>query len=82
MRMDQNTLMGKLTEIFRDVFDDDDITLRGDMTAKDVEGWDSVAHIRLMLSIEQKFGFRFEVEEISELRNVGELAAAISKRAE
>lgn len=73
-------VISKLNEIFRDVFDDDSIVLRDDLTARHVKGWDSIANIRLMLSIEREFGFRFATGEISELRNVGELVHAILRR--
>jgi acyl carrier protein len=73
----KDAVLSKLPEIFRDVFDDDSIVLRDSLTARDLKGWDSIANIRLMLSIEQEFGFRFAVGEISELRNLGELVEAI-----
>jgi acyl carrier protein len=70
----------KLTEIFRDVFDDDSLVFHDGLAARDVHGWDSIANIRLMLSIEQEFGFRFAAGEISALRNFGELVGAIISR--
>jgi acyl carrier protein len=75
--MTEDVVLLKLREVFRDVFDVDSIVLRDDLTAKDVKGWDSIANIRLMLSVEQEFGFRFAAGEISELRNLGELVQAI-----
>jgi acyl carrier protein len=78
---DEAAVLTKVTEIFRDVFDDDSIVLRDDMTARDVPGWDSLANVRLMLSIEQAWGFQFSLTEISELRNVGDLLIAIRTRA-
>ncbi|HEX3943195.1 MAG TPA: acyl carrier protein [Rhizomicrobium sp.] len=78
---DEAAVLTKVTEIFRDVFDDDSIVLRDNMTARDVPGWDSLANVRLMLSIEQAWGFQFSLTEISELRNVGDLLIAIRNRA-
>jgi acyl carrier protein len=78
--MEEASLIPKLTGIFHDVFDDDTIVLRDDTTARDVAGWDSVANIRLMVSIEEAFGFQFDTAEISEMRNVGDLIAAIRSR--
>jgi acyl carrier protein len=70
----------RLQAVFREVFDDDRIALDAGMTAADVEGWDSVANIRLMVSIEEVFRIRFDVGEFQEYRNVGELVAAIAHR--
>ncbi|HUB46341.1 MAG TPA: acyl carrier protein [Acetobacteraceae bacterium] len=70
----------RLEAVFRDVFDDDKITLSPEMTAADVDGWDSVANIRLMVSIEEDFRIRFDVGEFQEYRNVGELIAAVARR--
>lgn len=70
----------RLTEILRDVFDDDDLVARPDMTAGEVDGWDSFAHLRLMLTVEQTFGVKFSASQISSLKNVGELADLIDER--
>jgi acyl carrier protein len=78
--VEASTVIARLTDVFRDVFDNDAIALRDDMTARDIEGWDSLANIRLILSVEQAFNVRFDVGEIQELRNVGNLVAAITRR--
>jgi acyl carrier protein len=78
--MDEAALIARVTSVFHDVFDDDSIVLNDAMTARDVDGWDSVANVRLMISVEEAFGIRFDMQEISELRNVGELLAAVRKR--
>lgn len=71
-----------LTPIFRDVFDDDELVISEVTTARDVEGWDSLAHIRIMVSIEKVFGVRFTAAEISKLKDVGTLAELVlNKRA-
>jgi acyl carrier protein len=70
-----------LTQIFRDVFDDDNIALRPDLSAKDVDAWDSLTHIRLILTVEREFHIRFTVTEVGELKNVGELVALIRAKA-
>lgn len=69
-----------LTQIFRDVFDDDTIVLRPDLSAKDVEGWDSLTHIRLLLTIEREFHIKFTVTEVGELKNVGGLTELIQSK--
>jgi acyl carrier protein len=70
-------IIQELTPIFCDVFDDSDLTITKDTTAEDVEGWDSLAHIRLVVSIEKAFGLRFTAAEISDLENVGAMADLI-----
>jgi acyl carrier protein len=70
----------QLTEIMRDVFDDDDIKPTETMTANDVEGWDSLSHIRLMVSIEKRFNIKFTNAEVEKLRNVGDLLKAIDAK--
>jgi acyl carrier protein len=69
-----------LTPVFHDVFDDDDIILSPSMAAPDVHGWDSLAHIRLMLTIERKFKLRFSASEVANLKNVGELVGLIQSK--
>jgi acyl carrier protein len=73
-------ILNKLTEIMRDVFDDDGIEPTEAMTANDVEGWDSLSHIRLMVSIERRFNIKFTNTEVEKLQNVGELVKAIESK--
>jgi len=70
-----------LQEIFRDFFDDDSLTLRPEMTAHDVEGWDSLANIRLLLTIERKFQIKFSASEVGGLHNVGDLVKLVAVKA-
>jgi acyl carrier protein len=77
--MTDSEILSKLTPVFRDVFDDDRIVLRPEMSARDVDGWDSVANIRLMVTIEGEFDVKFEVGEFQEFRNVGDLAAGLAR---
>jgi len=71
-----------LTEVFRDVFEDDSIELRPQTTANDVEGWDSLSHTIMISAVELKFGVKFSTREVMRLKNVGELVQLIdSKRA-
>ncbi len=69
-----------LTEIFHDVFDDDTIVLRPEMTADDLEDWDSHNHISIIVAAEVRFGVKFQTAEIEDLRNVGELAQCIGRK--
>ncbi len=79
--MDEQAIYAKLTSIFRDVFDDDTITLRPETTADDIEGWDSMSHVRLVLTVERQFNKNFPASRISQLNNVGDLVALISTTA-
>jgi acyl carrier protein len=70
----------KLTPVFQDVFDLDDLVLTPQLTADQVEGWDSLGHVRLMVAIEKAFGISLSTSEITGLANVGELAAVVSRK--
>lgn len=75
-----------LQEVFRDVFDDSELTITDATTAEDVPGWDSLTHINLIIAIERKFGIKFATAEISNLKadgqNIGSLVSLISKKAQ
>jgi acyl carrier protein len=76
--MSVDSIAARLTEVFHEVFDDDSIMLHREMTASDIEGWDSMAHLRLILSIEQRFGVRLPSTKIAGLTNVGDMMDLIS----
>jgi len=78
--MTQDAIEDRLTPLFCDVFDRDDIVLRPEMTAKDIEGWDSFNHINLIVAIESSFGVKFQTSEIEGLRNVGHLVELIERK--
>lgn len=77
--MDEAQTYARLQEIFNDVFDDE-ITVTPELSAKDVDGWDSLAHIRLLLTVEKRFNIKFSTSEIGKLENVGDLVALIQAR--
>ena len=70
-----------LNEIFRQVLDDDTIALRPETTADDIDGWDSMNHIFIVVEIEKRFGVKFHAAEMEELKNVGELATLVREKA-
>ncbi len=70
----------RLNSVFRDFFDDEEIELEPETTADDIEDWDSLNHITLMAAVEDEFGIRLTMGEVSGLKNVGELAQAIEKK--
>jgi acyl carrier protein len=79
--MDESQIYSRLAEIFEDVFDDDTIELTPELSAKDVDGWDSLTHIRLLLTIEKAFKVKFSTSEIGKLENVGDLVSLIKAHA-
>lgn len=74
------TVHQRLEDLFRQVFHDDNLLLTNETTAADVAGWDSVAHINLIFTIEEAFGVQFAGEELGEFRNVGELKQLLSRK--
>jgi acyl carrier protein len=78
--MDTVQIYSRLAEIFQDVFDDDSIEVTPELSAKDVDGWDSLTHIRLILTVERAFKIKFSTSEIGKLENVGDLVALILTR--
>ena len=76
--MNQDEITTQLTEVFHEVFEDDSIVLSREMTADDVEDWDSLAHMRLILSVENSFGLRLPSTKVGGLKNVGELIDLIA----
>ena len=74
----EQTIREQLNQVFREVFDDDSIEISDEMTAADVEEWDSLNHINLIVAVERTFGIRFSTKEVNGLANVGEFIALIS----
>jgi acyl carrier protein len=78
--MDESDIYAQLTEIIRDFFDDDSITATPTLSAKEVDGWDSLTHIRLMLTVEKAFKVKFSTSEIGRMETVGDLVTIIKAR--
>ena len=66
-----------LNGVFRDVFDDPEITVSDETTADDIEDWDSLEHINLVAAVEQEFGIRFSMGQVQSMKNVGEMVDII-----
>jgi len=79
--MTETEILSKLTGIFRDVFDDETLVARPEMTAHEVDRWDSLSHMDMILLVEEAFGIRFRTREIADLMNVGDLVRLIGIRA-
>jgi acyl carrier protein len=78
--MDEPQIFGQLTRIFQDVFDEDSIEVTPELSAKDVEGWDSLTHVRLILTVQKAFKIKFTSSEIRKLEKVGDLVKLINER--
>jgi acyl carrier protein len=79
--MELETVRPKLNAIFQDIFDDPSLEIRDNMTAADVEGWDSLSHINLIVEVEKKFKVKFNTAEVRGLKNVGDFIALIARKA-
>lgn len=73
-------LQHKLNEIFCTVFDDDSIEISPEMTANDVDGWDSLSHVNLIVTIESKFNITFSQKELLTFKNIGDLLNSIRNK--
>jgi acyl carrier protein len=75
-----NAIPAELTALFQEVFENPALVVKPETTARDIESWDSLMHIQLVVAIERKFGIRFETGEIEQLQNVGDMAGLIAKK--
>jgi acyl carrier protein len=76
--METTDIFEKLNSVFNDIFDEDSLELTPQLTAKDIEGWDSLTHIRLILTVEKEFDVKFSTAELSQFENVGQLVDMIN----
>jgi len=78
--MTNEQILAELTEIFRGVFDDDELQITPATTAADIPTWDSLNHINIVVATEMRFQIKFQTSEIEELKNVGELVELIAAK--
>ena len=78
--MSREEIFEKLNEVFRDVFDDEEIEVCEETTAADIDGWDSLEHINLIAAVEQEFGVKFTMGQVVTMKNVGEMARLIEEK--
>lgn len=78
--MDRNEILKQINAIFIDILDDETLVLKETTKAPDVEGWDSLAHIQLVVAIEKHFKIRFTSKEIQSWKNVGEMVDTINSK--
>ena len=75
--MTKETIFLRVTDVFRDIFDDDALEIKETTSSMDIEDWDSLNHINLIVAIESDFKIKFSFDEVSELKNVGEMVELI-----
>lgn len=75
--MNRNEIVEKLALVFHEVFNDNTIVLRDEMTAADVENWDSLTHMLMITKVEEVFGIKFKLKELNKLKMVGDLISTI-----
>ena len=78
--MNKNEITEKLTAIFREVFNDNYIILRDEMTANDVENWDSLTHMIMISKVEEEFGVKFRLKELNKLKQVGDIISILEEK--
>lgn len=78
--MDRESVRQKLNPIFQDIFDDESLEVSDGMTAADVDGWDSLSHINLIVAVEKAFQIKLTTAEVRGLNNVGDFVSLIEKK--
>jgi acyl carrier protein len=78
--MTREDIYADLNEVFRDVFDDESITVTDETTSDDIDDWDSLEHINLIAAVEQQFGIKFSMGQIVTMKNVGEMVNIIESQ--
>ncbi len=75
--MEKQIIDEKITEIFREVFNDNTIVINDEMTAADVDNWDSLTHMLMITKVEETFGVRFKLKELNKLKKVGDIVSLL-----
>ena len=78
--MEKTEILAQIQDIFRDILDNEDIVLTNETTANDVEEWDSLSHIQLIVAIEKHFKMKFTSKEMLSWKNVGEMVDCIASK--
>ena len=78
--MNREEVYEQLTRVFRDVFDNEDITINDNTTADDIDEWDSMEYINLIMAVEEEFSIKFTMEQVNGMKNVGEMVDLIIEK--
>ena len=75
--MSREEVFERVTDIFRDVFDDDELVISDSTNSEDIEDWDSLEHIQLIVGMEKEFKVKFDIKTVNSLENVGQMVDLI-----
>ena len=78
--MEKDLIFERVNKVFQTVFDDETISVNENTTSNDIEDWDSLEHISLIVAIEQEFNIKFSMSEVSNMKNVGEMVNIITSK--
>ncbi len=78
--MSREEILNKISEIIREEFEDDSIVISEETVAKDIEGWDSLAHLSILHEIEESFNVKFTMAEVQGFKNIGEIINSVSSK--
>lgn len=78
--MERQLIVEKITTIFREVFGDNNIVITDEMTAADVENWDSLTHMQMITKVEDELGIKFKLKELNRLKKVGDLISIVESK--
>lgn len=76
--MTREEIFAKVQDIFREVFDDEELVIADETNSDDIEDWDSLEHISLIVSMEKEFNLKFDIKQVNKLENVGQMVDMIS----
>lgn len=78
--MSETDIIARMLPVFQEVFDDDSLTITPSMSSEDIEDWDSLSNVRLIIAVERAFGVRIKASEVAQLDNVGSLADLVAQK--
>ncbi len=78
--MSKSEIMNEVTRIFKDVFDDDELVISESTSAENIEDWDSLGQINLLIAMEKKFTIKFDIREVTSIQNVGDMINLIERK--
>lgn len=76
-RVSREEVFERVTDIFRDVFDDEELVISDSTNSEDIEDWDSLEHIQLIVGMEKEFKVKFDIKTVNSLENVGQMVDLI-----
>lgn len=78
--MERSVIIEKLSSVFRNVFSDEQLEIKDELTAKDVENWDSLSHMILISEVENAFSIKFKLKDLNKMKNVGDMINNIASK--